>query len=185
MDGKITDNSLLAGKALAAGEMEVYGKNNPKAIRLYGKQAANGVLIFTGAVLVDKTYEPDEVDVKPLFPGGPSAWREYLSKVLDADLPSKNNAPPGRYTVSIYFIVDKNGNIKDIAPITKLGYGMEEEVMRVIKTGPDWIPALVDGEKVMSSVRQKFTFQVLKNKDQVRSGNLSDTELIAVLSGIK
>lgn len=185
MDGKIIDNRLLVGKALAAGEMEVYGENDPEAMRLYGKQAVHGVLIFTGAVLVDKTYEPDEVDVQPVFPGGTSGWREYLSKVLDADVPLKNNAPPGRYTVSIYFIVDKNGKVKDIAPITKLGYGMEQEVMRVIKTGPDWIPALVNGEKVESSLRQKFTFQVLQNEDQSKSGNLTDTELIAILSGTR
>lgn len=37
-------------------------------------------------------------------------------------------------------IVDKDGNISDIKPLTSNGYGMEAEVLRAIKKKAVWLP---------------------------------------------
>ena len=101
-----------------------------------------------------------KVEIDAGFPGGVTAWREYLEKNLKADVPAKKKAPAGTYTAVVRFIVSKDGTISDIEPETNVGYGMENEVMRVIKKGPKWTPAAQDGKKVNAYRRQPITFVI-------------------------
>lgn len=101
-----------------------------------------------------------KVEIEAGFPGGVTAWREYLEKNLKADVPAKKKAPAGMYTAVIRFIVAKDGTISDIQPETNVGYGMENEVMRVIRKGPKWTPASQDGKKVNAYRRQPITFVI-------------------------
>jgi antitoxin component YwqK of YwqJK toxin-antitoxin module len=94
------------------------------------------------------------------FPGGDIGWRQYLQRNLNANVPVNNNAPSGIYTVIIKFIVTKDGTLKDIYAETYRGFGMEQEVIRIIKNGPKWIPAVQYGRKVNAYRRQPVTFLV-------------------------
>jgi protein TonB len=62
--------------------------------------------------------------------------------------------------VVVRFIVNKDGEISDISAETNLGHGMEQEVIRLIKTSPKWIPASQYGRKVNAYRRQPVTFQI-------------------------
>ena len=106
----------------------------------------------------DKVF--NKVEVEAEFPSGNQGWREYLMKNLKANVPVKKKAPAGTYTVVIRFIVNKDGRIRSIEPETSFGYGMEEEVMRIIKKGPKWIPAMQNGRPVNAYRRQPVTFMV-------------------------
>jgi hypothetical protein len=99
------------------------------------------------------------VEKEAYFIGGENAWRKFLTKNLDPDVPIRKDAPAGNYTVLIQFIVNKDGTL-DIEPLTNFGYGMEEEVVRVIKKSPLWIPAEQDGKKVRAYRKQPITFSV-------------------------
>ena len=101
-----------------------------------------------------------KVEIEAAFPGGADAWRNYLIKNLKANVPIKKKAPAGMYMVVIRFIVSKDGSITAIEPETSHGYGMEAEVMRIIKKGPKWIPASQDGRTVNAYRRQPVTFVV-------------------------
>lgn len=94
------------------------------------------------------------------FPGGLTAWRVYLEKNLKGDIPARKKAPAGTYPVIVKFIVGKDGSIYDIVAETSFGYGMEQEVIRVIKHGPKWIPAIQNNKKVNAYRRQPITFVV-------------------------
>lgn len=94
------------------------------------------------------------------FPGGELAWREFLSRHLQPNVPAKKGAPAGKYKVVIQFKVSKDGTLFDIQPLTSFGYGMEEEVIRVIKKSPDWVPAYQNGRLVNAYRRQPVTFEV-------------------------
>ena len=96
----------------------------------------------------------------PEFPGGEAGWRDFLSKNLDANTPVKNGASAGTYQVVIRFIVNKNGSLKDFAAETGFGYGMEQEVIRILKLSPKWNCAMQNGYKVNFYVRQPVTFVV-------------------------
>lgn len=94
------------------------------------------------------------------FPGGLQGWARYLQRSLNHNKPIQNNAPAGAYTVILQFIIDTDGSIIDIRPLTKYGYGMEEEVERVLRKGPKWIPAEQFGAKVKAYRKQPVTFVV-------------------------
>lgn len=102
------------------------------------------------------------VEIDASYPGGPTAWRGFLERNLKAEIPVDKGAKPGNYTTVIQFIVDKEGNVSDIKPLTKLGYGMEEEAMRLLKRSGKWIPAKQNGRNVTAYRKQPITFQILK-----------------------
>jgi protein TonB len=102
----------------------------------------------------------ERVEVEASFPGGLSGWREFLEKNLNAGIPVRKKAPVGTYTVMIQFVVDKQGNISDIKPLTDHGYGMEKEVIRILKKSPQWVPAMQNGRPVRAYRKQPVTFVV-------------------------
>ena len=101
-----------------------------------------------------------KVEVEAHFPGGDAAWIRYLTNNLDANIPITNRAKKGTYQVIVRFIVSKDGTISDVYAETKYGHGMEKEVIRVIKEGPNWAPAMQNGRKVNAYRRQPVTFVV-------------------------
>lgn len=145
------------------------------AIKKYGERGRSGVLEF---ILKKVTIEEvtltdasktdgnpgddnkvfDRVEVEASFPGGSDTWRKYLEKNLNASIPMENNAPMGLYRVLVQFVVDKQGNVSDIKPLTDHGYGMEAEVIRVILKQPKWLPAMQNGRTVKAYRKQPVTF---------------------------
>lgn len=118
----------------------------------------------TGTVEAPKEEDYDKVftvvQIPAEFPGGLPAWAKYLERNLNRDLPVDNGAPPGKYTVIVSFIVDKNGGISEVQAENDPGYGTKEEAVRVIKKGPSWKPAVQNGRNVIYRHRQSITFMV-------------------------
>src|SRR6187549_2601322 len=106
----------------------------------------------------DEGLAPAVVDES--FKGGERAWRKYLENNLDPNVPVENGASEGTYTVIVQFIVDKEGKISDVKAISNHGHGMEEEAIKVIKKGPDWVPAIQNGRQVKAYRKQPITFVV-------------------------
>jgi protein TonB len=92
------------------------------------------------------------------FPGGLLEWRKFLERTLDRDVPVKGNAPIGKYTASLSFVIDTVGKVTDLKVLDDPGYGMGAEAMRAINRSPLWLPATVDGKKVRYTTRQKVMF---------------------------
>ena len=105
-----------------------------------------------------------KVETAPEFTGGTSSWKKYLEQNLNRKVPVNNGAPIGTYTVTVQFIVAQDGSITEIKPVTKYGYGMEEEVIRLIKTSPKWKPAIQNGRIVRAYHTQGITFVVTEDK---------------------
>ena len=118
----------------------------------------------TGTVEAPKDEDYDKVftvvQIPAEFPGGLPAWAKYLERNLNRDLPVDNGAPPGKYTVIVSFIVDKNGGISEVQAENDPGYGTKDEAVRVIKKGPSWKPAVQNGRNVIYRHRQSITFMV-------------------------
>lgn len=101
-----------------------------------------------------------KVEIEASFPGGASAWTRFLERNLGGFNPGDNGAPEGSYRVLVQFVVDKEGNVSDVKPLTSFGYGMEDEAVRAIKKGPKWVPAEQNGRKVKAYRTQPILFQV-------------------------
>lgn len=119
----------------------------------------------SGAVLVERDVEFTSVQVEAQFPGGLPAWRKYLETNLNVQLAdSCLTIPKGkksvRQTVIVSFRVDKNGKITDVkADNAKTVHpALAQEAIRVIRNGPDWIPAELNGKKVIYRQRQNITW---------------------------
>jgi protein TonB len=122
--------------------------------------------IDEGKQVIEEKKEDDEnkvfekVEVEAAYPGGEGAWRKFLEKNLNGQVASDNGAPEGSYTVWIQFIVDKEGNVSDIKPQTSIGYGLEQEAVRVLKKATKWVPAIQNGRNVKAYRKQPITFLV-------------------------
>jgi len=69
------------------------------------------------------------------FPGENGAWKKYLEDV-NYSTPFVNNAPKGKYKVIVNFTINETGDVTDVKCETNYGYGMEAEVIRVVKASP-------------------------------------------------
>lgn len=118
----------------------------------------------TGIVEAPKTDDEDKVFTKvekeAAFPGGDDAWRRYLERNLNAQVPVDNGAPEGNHTVIVKFIVSRDGSISDVTCVKDPGYGMCDEAMKIIRKGPKWTPALQNGRNVNAYRQQPITFAV-------------------------
>lgn len=107
-----------------------------------------------------------KVDVEAFYPGSDEGWRNFLRKNLNANVPVDNASPAGKYTVIIKFVVSYDGSLSDIKAETNVGYGMEQEVIRIIKKSGNWIAAEQNHRKVNAYRRQPVTF-VVEQEDGV------------------
>jgi len=80
---------------------------------------------------------------------------------LDRFAPLKDKAPSGRYSVTVEFVVDEVGNISDVQSIEKPKKcpHCSIEAERVIREGPKWEPAILDGKRVKYQGKQVITFE--------------------------
>ena len=101
-----------------------------------------------------------KVEVESEFVGGAKAWREFLQKNLNADVPANKKAKAGIYTVIVAFVVNRDGTLSNFKLETNPGYGTGEEVLRVMKKSPKWKPGYQNGIRVSSLKRQPISFQV-------------------------
>ncbi|MFN8290089.1 MAG: energy transducer TonB [Chitinophagaceae bacterium] len=108
--------------------------------------------------IVKEKGPAENVDIDAKFDGN---WKRFLETNLNASTPVDNNAPEGRYSVVVRFVVDVDGSISDITPLTKHGYGLEEEAVRVIRKSKKWAPAFLNGVNVKAYKKQVIIFEVL------------------------
>jgi|CXWL01.1.fsa_nt_gi protein TonB len=92
------------------------------------------------------------VDIPAEHPNGKEARIRSIEKNVDAGIGSINGAPVGTYKVRIACIVDAGGKIIAMVPETHEGYGMEKEMMRVLKKLPTFKPAIKNGVAVKSKI---------------------------------
>ena len=94
------------------------------------------------------------VEQMPSFMGNEDAFYAFVSKNIIYPLKAKENNIEGR--VIVRFIIEKDGNISNIEILRKLGFGCDEEVIRLIKSMPKWFPGKQNGKPV----RVHFTMPI-------------------------
>jgi N-acetylmuramoyl-L-alanine amidase len=148
--------------------------NEENAIKKYGSQGKNGAFEFYTFKSDPKDYTYptatrgiqsarvtfNETDVPASFPGGDAMWKKYLSQTLGGYNPADSGAAEGSYKVIAQFIVDIDGSLINIKALTHFGYGMENKVIEMLENGPKWIPAMKNGRKVPSFVKQPVNFVI-------------------------
>jgi protein TonB len=111
----------------------------------------------------DPIVDPDEgkiftvVEEMPTFPGGEGKLFELLSRI-EYPIIARENGISGY--VSLTFIVDKDGKVKDAAVLRGIGGGCDEEALRIVRALPDWNPGRQNGRAVPVRTNVRINFQL-------------------------
>jgi len=90
--------------------------------------------------------------------GGAAAWSKFLSKNLKYPNMAIDEHVQGKVWVS--FIVEKDGHLSNIVIERGLGFGTNEEALRVLKMAPAWKPGIQNGQPVRVRYELPINFQI-------------------------
>ncbi len=172
LDGKLQDNSFKPNSVPTKDIEQISVLKGQAAFDKYGDKGKNGIVeIYTKKIphtYLNQNYQDNkiftQVENEATFPGGETAWRQYLKTNLNPGIPVDNGAPGGTYKVIVKFIVNKDGSISDVQAETKHGYGMDSAAVALIMKGPKWVPALQNGRNVTAYKKQPLTFVIEEQK---------------------
>lgn len=109
-----------------------------------------------GELISGVSYESDgtkneytSLEIRPEPKKGMKDFYEFIGKKFNYTKEAKKMNIKGRILLS--FIVDKDGKIVEPKIINGLGYGLDEEAIRVITSYENWKPALQKGRRVRCS----------------------------------
>ncbi|RYG12509.1 MAG: energy transducer TonB [Chitinophagaceae bacterium] len=122
------NNAVIASATQDGAAGKVNAEPSPSAIGGNGSEGVTG----TG----DEIYTAAGLDAYPEFPGGMAAWGKFIQKNLKYPYAAAANEVQGK--VYINFVVEKDGSISDVNVVRGIGYGCDEEAVRVIKKSPKW-----------------------------------------------
>ncbi|GAB3775037.1 hypothetical protein GCM10028818_18590 [Spirosoma horti] len=122
-----------------------------------------GLLFLTQITLAQRSEKFDPsvytiVEKQPQFPGGMTALDKYMKTNVNYPSAAEQAGVKGKVYVS--FIVEPDGNRTDITVLEGLGYGCDEEAIRVIRTMPLWEPGGQSGHPLRVKYKLPILFGV-------------------------
>jgi len=133
------------------------------AINKYGEKGKDWVVeIFTKQadeqnnqqVVYEKVFT--KVENPPMYSSGGTNFTSFIKSNLQYPAQAIKDRIEGK--VLIKFIVDAEGNLTNLEPLTSIGSGLEREAIRLIKSSSPWKPALQNGRNVPFEVKQEIDF---------------------------
>ncbi|MES2278445.1 MAG: TonB family protein [Bacteroidota bacterium] len=98
------------------------------------------------------------MDRAPIYLGGEMMYRSLLYNIRYPEL-ARSKHVAGRVIIS--FTIDEQGHVRDYHIDKSLGYGCDEEALRVVKLIPDdWVPGKLLGKYVAVSMRLPVMFNL-------------------------
>ncbi|CAN5377018.1 hypothetical protein BH11BAC3_BH11BAC3_19150 [soil metagenome] len=147
------------GEKAVNGAIESNTKKGTKEITLKAIEGDGVNISYNSNITTfDKIFT--KVENEPEFPGGDTAWRNYLQKHINAAMPIDEGWKAGVYKITVEFIVDKKGNISNIKTDDFPGSKTAQQCIDLIKKGPKWIPAKQNDVVVNAYRKQPITFVI-------------------------
>lgn len=94
-------------------------------------------------------YSFVSMETPPTYPGGMAKFYTFLFENIKYPAEAKANNIQGNVFVS--FIVEKDGSLTNLKIDRKLGFGTDEEALRVLKMSRRWNPGIQNGKPVRVS----------------------------------
>ncbi|MET4074253.1 energy transducer TonB [Hymenobacter sp. UYCo722] len=98
-------------------------------------------------------------DEMPAFPGGTTAMLTFLGRKINYPAAALDRSVSGK--VHVAFVVDPEGHLHDPHVVRGLGYGLDEEALRLVRIMPWWTPGRIQGRPVWVSVTLPIGFRAL------------------------
>ncbi len=86
------------------------------------------------------------VEQNPEFVGGQAKMYQYLGENIKYPAAAQRANISGR--VFVKFVVEDDGSIGDVSVMKGIGFGCDEEAIRVVKSMPRWKPGVQNGKNV-------------------------------------
>ncbi|WP_162054262.1 energy transducer TonB [Pontibacter pamirensis] len=96
------------------------------------------------------------IEQPPVFQGGDAAMQKFISQHLH--IPAEATANNVHGELIAYFLVDDDGTVRFPEVFKGLGYGLDEEVLRVIRLFPKFEPGVQNKKKVVFRYKLPFYF---------------------------
>ena len=109
------------------------------------------------------------VEQAPEFPGGMKELEAYLIKNLRYPADARKANVNGR--VFVQFVVTETGNIESLRILRGIGFGCDEEAVRVVSRMPNWTPGKQNGQPVAVQFNLPILFDLVKKEDK-RTGQI-------------
>ncbi len=154
------DSGMATTNAMADSKMNMgMAKPNPAKKGMKGKVIVTAPEKGTGTMEMDNTGVYNNVEYIPSFPGGNAGLQKYFDDNLNYPEAASNDGVEG--TVKVSFIVDENGKLSSPQIIgEKMGYGMEDEALRVVQKMPSWNPGKLKGKNVKTRYTLPIKYQL-------------------------
>ncbi len=104
---------------------------------------------ITKPVALEKPVEEQiftSVEQSPEFPGGQTEMYRFINSNIKYPANAQRNSIAGR--VFVKFVIEKDGSIGAVEVMKGIGFGCDEEAVRVIKSMPKWNPGRQNGKSV-------------------------------------
>ena len=98
-------------------------------------------------------------DEMPAFPGGDAALAKFLGSKLNYPAAALDRQLSGK--VYITLTVDPEGHLHDPRVVRGLGYGLDEEALRLVRLMPWWTPGKIHGQPVWVTLTMPIGFRAL------------------------
>lgn len=94
----------------------------------------------------------------PEFPGGEEAFFRWIYQNINYPKQAQENGANGR--VSVSFVVDVDGTVKDVKVVRPVDPALDKEAIRVIKSMPKWKPGKRNGVPIPVTYTTPITFKI-------------------------
>lgn len=101
-----------------------------------------------------------DAEMMPEFPGGLKAMARYLKK--NAVYPEKASQSNIEGTVNVRLVVRADGSLSDLKVLKGLGYGCDDEALRLVSKMPRWVPGEQNGVRVPVYTVIPITFKLIQ-----------------------
>ncbi len=145
LEEKIKDpNNIKSVEITKEGEVNITLKSGEKLNKKLDKKERDDN--NTSELINKQTEIFSIVENQPEFPGGISKMYKYLGENIKYPSAAQRANVSGR--VFMKFIVEKDGSISNTEVLKGIGFGCDEESMRVLKSMPKWNPGMQNGKPV-------------------------------------
>jgi protein TonB len=143
------DQDPIDSLRIAILENKVVGEDEIKKI---DDEIKNEVIVEVDPEII----ETPTIDAK--FIGDYPAMMKFIGKNLNYPQEAIDLQQEG--VVFVSFVVEKNGEITNVAAVNKVAPSLEKEAIRLVRSFPTWIPGEVNLQKVRTRVRLPIRFEL-------------------------
>jgi len=107
---------------------------------------------------LDEIMDVNDISEYPGFPGGDEAMIKFLQKNIIYPQAAIRAEKQGKVFLEI--LVEKDGTISEVKVVRGIGFGLDQEAERAVRSMPKWTPAKYNGSAVKVKMHVPISFAI-------------------------